>query len=363
MKGVVIIMNKAILIILLALAYLVSGCTQNENSQPIKSRTEQSICEITEENSGSEGSEALTIEPKVKTNFDSDTAIPNNTTSSVSTKAPSSYGIQELPWGNAGDKLKKYATQEGNQYKDYTMLTWMELPDTTSQRLTLTASLVGTQFLSELSELEPLNMHEPASTDGFVTYISITQGDATALYSFHENGRIYTKQNGKRYYLGEDDFKTHYYTMIYLAAAFNVFEGDIVLPSFDIMEGTDNTIKKENVSQYIRKYTASDYQVFYVATDYGEQSSPLIIERPEHREYVLKTLSCAWTAKESEWSTGTGQIIRLHNPSETLNFMVTGDALINYQVYNDDIVFQLPPEFSHNLQYIAAKEIAYKLRV
>ncbi|MEG0900005.1 MAG: hypothetical protein RSF40_09895 [Oscillospiraceae bacterium] len=263
-----------------------------------------------------------------------------------------------LVWGNINDEMKTYEDHLGkNHYSDYTMLTWMVLPDSTSMKITLNMEITGSQFLTSLQKKKPLPPpQEPPSDSSFATILSITDDEITTTYAFFENGDIYTEQKGNRYYLGNSTFEVHYHTMIFLSSADTMYVDDIVLPNFDIDQEHSNTMNKK------REFLSSDYDVYYVPNDYGDLGSPLLIGKTDNKEYVLKTLSNAWTPTSITQIVGSGLIIRLHNQQETLNFMVYDDYIINYQYPDNNIAFKLPNDFYRRLQFIAATELAYKLK-
>ncbi|MEF9984716.1 MAG: hypothetical protein RR710_09280, partial [Oscillospiraceae bacterium] len=264
---------------------------------------------------------------------------------------------ESLPWGNISDEMKTYEDHLGkNNYKDYTMLTWMVLPDSTSMKITLSMEIVGSQFLTSLQKKKPLPPpQEPPSDSSFATILSITDDEITTTYTFFENGDIYTEQKGNRYYLGNSTFKVHYHTMIFLSSASTMYADDIVLPNFNIDQEHSNTMNKK------REFLSSGYDVYYVPNDYGDLGSPLLIGKTDNKEYILKTLSNSWTPTSITQRVGSGLIIRLHNQQEILNFMVYDDYIINYQYPDNNIAFKLPNDFYRRLQFIAATELAYKL--
>lgn len=368
-------MQKVYPFIILLGVILLFTCSCNRKGMKQPPILNQSVSENSEEASGSTINS--TTDNSAVDNITDSSSVDNTTDSSISsdssnlsqsqTQTEASLNTiseyfekywEPLPWGNINDEMKTYEDHmEKNNYKDYNILTWMVLPDSTSVQITLSTEIMGSHFLTSLQEMKPLPPPQELPSDSsFATVLSITDDKITTVYTFFENGDIYTEQNGNKYYLGNSDFEIHYRTMIFLVSAGEMYSSDVVLPDFNISQEHSNTMDNKH------EFSFSDYDVYYVPNDYGDLGTPLLIEKSENKEYILNTLSKSWTAVPITQRSGSGLIIRLHNQQETLNFMVYNDYLVNYQYSDNTVAFKLPNDFFRNLQLIAAKEIAYKLK-
>ncbi|SDO05360.1 hypothetical protein [Acetanaerobacterium elongatum] len=246
----------------------------------------------------------------------------------------------DVQWGEYADPLKQYADHDGrkNNYDDYIMTIQLEINGKVSKALSLADIPVGSDFLTELQQRDPVKERPLPPKGRTKVTLTVTDAGVTCRYILYEGGRMYTVQHGKVYYLGKSSWtrvefrdKLNIFRVAALEAATAKQGGAPKLPAFD---PNSETSSNGEASSVVHKtdFTPEEYDIVILLRDAGYLSVPILVKDIKAKEKIINYLNKTTQVTKKELLMGDGGLdIRVFNQSGCFNYEVAGDRLDDYQ--------------------------------